>query len=634
MVLHLQDKHSFDREKNTFDKAKIEIPDDKVIVEETEIPIVDLIACDPAEQSQPAKRVKLSSKKFIHQARTSNPKISQFVQQFTDVQLREAQESLAEFAFTKGLPFTVFESAAWDKFISLVAPAFKTPSERQLRTTFLDRVHQRYEKKIIGELKQANSITLSIDESKLARTTCRTNFLACTPQPRFLVSYDAGEASITTDYLEGLLTKTLARFDINVHAIITDNGSNIKALRNRVEKTNDVIALRSGSEPQVIKTLGIYCVCHGINLIMQDFMNDRHVKGRLEVARAIANKLNNNSEVRRIFSSRLTQELILKRFNVPPTIRWLHMKQLFEDLIKYEIPIRTMIHLDHVKIEKHLTDRSTIDYKQLDEPAFWSDLGEIMKAIKPLCRSITACESTSSTIADAFVVMWKLAEKKDKFIEYMRNEAMDDHSWSNKFDQRFRAIISVHHRLAAFLDPRYRGEEYTRLKYRDAEKMLIETAQALGLPDGGNYWKSLRDSLDDFCQAKEPFDENSYRFFSNEMTSVSWWDRYASDTAIYEVAKVLMSVPSSNASVERSFSHQGLIFSKRRRNMAHETLNKLTAIKFNSASQTSKITDYRQFVDTWEEFNLEQTIEEHVSIELEDDELMESADVLGSVSQF
>lgn len=620
MIHHLESKHGYDRKRDTFNPAEIIVPPGKRLIETDLIDSVDLVDEDDERVITPQRRVKVIKNRDRTSMTASS--LNTYVHHLDSDQMERAQCLLASFMFEKALPFTTFESSSWYQFIALVAPAFKTPSEYKFRTSLLDSCYAQSMTKSSDALNSSHSVTIGIDECKLSGKPHMINFLALLPEPFFLQSYDSQGSSITTDYLESLFKKTLIKHELKARAIISDNGSNVRGLRRRLESTVGVSLNKNDGSTESIRCLSIYCLCHGVSLMIQDLAKDSWVKKRVDLALLIANKFNQKDEMRQILSryTSMSNQTVV-RFNIPPKVRWLYMQRFLESFIRYKDAIKMMFFAEGERVQRFLThDRSSIDTGPLIDDSYWKDLEHIQQAILPLCDAIKRAESTSSTISEGFVTMINLKESKEKFIQFMENREMNADSWARKFDDRFNDIVSDNHRLAAFLDPRFRCDSKVMLTYPEAQKFLVSAADLLGFDQ--QSIDTMKNDLFDFVEMNSPFDAVAFSSFRKEWGTTGWWRRFAQKTKIIDLALILMSIPSSNASVERSFSHQGLIFTKRRQHMTADQLNKLTKLKFDGVKKGSKsqldLDDFNTL--PWEDINLEEIEEEQLSCDLQDDE--------------
>ena len=607
MVSHLQTDHGHDRQRDTFDAESIKcLPPCCEVIDLDE-------SVDTVDSATRPRRVRI--RKQSSQNTSVQGLIADYVHNLSPSQQSEAEIALSMFMSEKALPFNIFTGKYWNQFISIIGPAFQTPKEHKFRGPLLELTFEKISRQTKEKLSQAPALTIGIDECKLAKDTIRINFIACTPQPYFIESVDTKGSMKTTDYLTAQLKIILNNYNLKPQAIITDNCSNIKGLRRRLETSGVTITNKETREDEFIRCLDIYCLCHGVNLILCDFFKDPQVKFMLATAVAFAHKLNNRKELRDVFFRRLPHDEPKRiRFKIPPEVRWMYFKEFLASFLSRKQTMKLMIFMDGEEISTFVDDDKM--FKLLSTDSFWIALERIKDAIDPFCQAILRGESTESTISEAHRIMFKLKEKKVKFVEFMRQHGFGFYEWSNKFDERFNEIISRHHRLASFLDPRYHGEEFTKLDYLQARDMIEDTASILGFDD--QIISKMINDVYSYIQAESPFTEVAFKSCTERITSIRWWKQYASQTALFKLAVILLSIPCSNASVERSFSHQGLVFSKRRQNMSAPQMNKLMKLKFDLTSteskKKSKVYDWEEI---WADIDLEDVIEEAIEPEIE-----------------
>ena len=214
-----------------------------------------------------------------------------------------------------------FQCQEWSDFIQKSCPGFITPSAYQFAGSLLNESYYEAMVQTMDKLKPEPSITLSLDEARIGHSP-RVNFIACTPYPHFIVSKNAKNASITSTYLKQLIVEVLKETKIKIHAIISDNCSNIKSLRTFFEECAQFIPELEWAQSR-FRCLSIYCLSHGVNLMMRDFIYLPFVKGKIVAAVGFCHKMNKNRELRALYSKFCSSFGInaYERFNVPPEIR-------------------------------------------------------------------------------------------------------------------------------------------------------------------------------------------------------------------------------------------------------------------------------------------------------------------------
>lgn len=130
-------------------------------------------------------------------------------------------------------------------------------------------------------------------------------------------------------------------------------------------------------------------------------------------------------------------------------------------------------------------------------------------------------------------------------------------------------MITSTHNLANILDPRFSGKSLT-----DTKK-----------PSPSQIWNSVLKNMD-FGKMKHVIQiyflptSNIYKKMANP---VMWWKMFNNFSEVSDFAPIaikILSVPSSNASVEHEFSYQSRIHTKVRRNkLSKETIEKLLSVE-------------------------------------------------------
>ena len=216
------------------------------------------------------------------------------------------------------------------------------------------------------------------------------------------------------------------------------------------------------------------------------------------------------------------------------------------------------------------------------------------------------------------MLILNLKKYKINFVDYLKNQTDTWLNWSNIFDKRVKDILSDHHIIAAYLDPKHRSHSLLNYKYTDLDTMLRVTLEKFEFSE-----EEKLDMYEEFFlyfTYTHPFEEAILDRLTPSMSSSNWWNRYHPGSKLTKLANFLLTIPASAAAVERSFSHENFIFSQRRQRMKPEILNKLLKLKFDHA--TSKKKNGKEHViqlkELWAGMGIAEEIEEeHPSLELD-----------------
>lgn len=226
-------------------------------------------------------------------------------------------------------------------------------------------------------------------------------------------------------------------------------------------------------------------------------------------------------------------------------------------------------------------------------------------------------EYEKATIADATITLLNLRRYKSKFVQHLRNKDENEMprekvaDWSDSFDKRIADIVSDHHIIAAFLDPRYRRNDLLYYTQDELEVMFNNTIEKFD-HDEEEKFQLIREFK---CYYKSiyPYEESMFDRMTAPLDSKTWWNRYFPERKLTKLASFLVTIPASNAAVERSFSHENHLFSQRRQSLKPDTLNKMLKIKFDHASEAGEgkpINVAIQMKELWKNMDIEQDFEE------------------------
>ena len=359
---HLVNEHGYDTSNDTFEESK---------VKEVQGMKVQQVSFAGDQYSTGSHRVIVR----VDECQLVQSSLDTHFTRFTPKAMEDAQEALSLYQIASGLSFSQFESELWQNFIDKVAKPFKTPSRFQLSTKYLDKHYNAEMEKTLAALREKPAITLGIDEASIAGKKA-INFIALVPEPHFIVSKFTGTDQLTAVYLERLTLSVIHDFGLEVKAIVTDNGGGIKQMRERFQNASrQLVAEPTTGQVKSVKCLSVYCLCHGVNLMLQDFMEFEFVKRRVKAASALCHKLNNNTTLRRMYSPFAIRAGLdaNKRFNLPPTVRWMYYLDLLKSIIASRVALQDMMR----DTEVSSLMRNNEDFEQIKHDEFWEDLIEV-----------------------------------------------------------------------------------------------------------------------------------------------------------------------------------------------------------------------------------------------------------------
>lgn len=182
-----------------------------------------------------------------------------------------------------------------------------------------------------------------------------------------------------------------------VIAIITDNGSNFKSARDRLQT-----GYLHPRNSEYYKCLSIYCFSHGLNLIMKDLFKNGCLTSAMEIIGKFIKRMTKSKTARRTFRSLCSTSfppLKMVKFTLPPKICWKHYSDVMKLAIKYERVIRG-------------TAIQSTEFTELNCDQTWSKFKILNIVLQPLVAAIDESQKQLFTIADGHRVIVKMFECK------------------------------------------------------------------------------------------------------------------------------------------------------------------------------------------------------------------------------
>lgn len=355
---HMVRAHDYDELTDTFDEMKINVQ-----AEMKTIPTVN--------HSLNGTRLRIINK--VDSDSLTQKNIEPHVIRMNQKDMEAGQKALSLWVIAKGIPFTAFADDLWTNFMDRICKPFVTPSPYQMSRKWLSEHYKDAMESTRAKL-AGKMVTLGLDESKIGGKLTAVNFIALTPDAHFIESIFTGTDSLTTDYLTKLTLSVIARHKLNVKALISDNCSSVKKMRNDFESRWIDPHFNDGNK---IRCLSIYCMSHGINLMIRDFVEFDFVGRRVKMVTSFCHRMNRNITLRRIYEPFAEAEGLEKnkKFNVPPEVRWLYYSDSLDALIKCRPAVQAMMYMKYPSVLKAINNNEM--YAEMGGNPFWNDLIEV-----------------------------------------------------------------------------------------------------------------------------------------------------------------------------------------------------------------------------------------------------------------
>jgi hypothetical protein len=235
--------------------------------------------------------------------------------------------------------------------------------------------------------------------------------------------------------------------------------------------------------------------------------------------------------------------------------------------------------------------------KQLiQNDGFWNKVLKVQSFIEPLIEAINKSQSENARLSDiVHLFLTNIKIFKGNHSEWL--EVNERKTLEKAIEKRLEGVfIGGAHFACYFLDTRFENNLLSRKQRNSAIIFLMSQAVSTKL-----IQNTLED-MNDFRDLISQWEFKEGQFRNVESSESDYWRlivSYQGDESFFkvklaELALRLFSLPASNASVERSFSMQGLIHTKIRNKLSIEKQRKILTIQFSKKVGIKNVLKYEE----------------------------------------
>ncbi|CAB5390292.1 unnamed protein product [Rhizophagus irregularis] len=409
-------------------------------------------------------------------------------------------------------------------------PCFKLPSRKALSTTLLDTVYEDTKDEINNLIKSTDYICLISDGWSNMLQEHWTNYLITTPRPVF--------------------------FSAHQTAIITDNASSMK-------KAWKLLAIKY---PNIV-ILG--CVAHSLNLLIGDIMKLSWVDSTIK----------NGKKIVKYFKSHQIPAAVLKRYQ----------RSSYDKQISLKLPVKTRwgssaiclnsLQVNQLAIELTVTELSRNQTVRIDDDmrsivlndGFWKDVDNLLKVLNELVIGISMFESDTPFLSKVLDWYYNQLESSVYVFDINGNNT----SIKNIIKKRWESIYHPVMEVAHLLDPSFYGCYLTS----NSMDRISQFIQKYYSDNAVIIWTQILN----YRRKTGVFANKLAWETSDNVDPITWWSGNFSDSApeLTQVAKKVLSIPTSSAASERNWSAFAYIHDKKRNRLRADRVFKLVYIYSN-----------------------------------------------------
>jgi hypothetical protein len=480
---------------------------------------------------------------------------------------RELNSDLAKAIFVTGAPLAMVEHPLWIQFFEKLQPEYKMPTRKTLSTTALDKMHMNMHKELTKDFEAQNFLHLQCGGWSNVRNAGIINFLISKPEPAFVKSLDTTTHRHTGEYLANEILNVMSQYGPNKFVVLVgDNAKNVqKAFR--IVKT---------VHSQVVN---INCASHTMNLLCQDILAPNVLKVFINLTTDCIKAVKRSQTLVALLAKIVQEKGAGETLKLPCKTRWGSHCTSLKSLQNTRIALQTFaVHEDGSNLL-----RSDVKAALLDED-FWKMINQCIALLEPITAAIFKFESDNYNMHTVFITLKNMkSQLQFAMLDINIIEDDDKEAIMTAVENRTAMCIKPIHLAAYLLDPANQGAELDQGQESDAIEFIYNMGNELHcdiMPNLAQY------------RAKEGlWSKNFVWSHVGSMNAVTWWKGICGSKLLSKVAIRVLTAPCTSAAVERSFSVQSNIHSKKRNRLTSKRASKIAFISYNWNLQHRHIED-------------------------------------------
>lgn len=424
------------------------------------------------------------------------------------------------------------------------------------------------------KIAESANLAIQVDGWSNCRREGILNFIINTPRPIFWTSVPTEDNPHTSENLSKEILKVMRELDplkTKFYAICTDNAANMK-------KAAKLVA----EEYEDIQIIG--CLAHWFHLLVSDLLKQESVQDFMGTVMQLVNKIRNSQVLLSLFNKQ-RQEQFDKQGDRPVCLklfvktRWGSIRDCLKSVLANKKVFESLSIVEAAK--KDLG--SELRYLILSEN-FWIKISQLLDFMSPIVSRIISLEADDTTIDMVVTYSKNLTQHYNINLENTFLSREEKEALSVQFHARMKYCVREIHYCAHLLSPLNTETVLTPRELSSTMEFLYKAAKTV--PDINP--DDVMIQLSNF-RNKEDLWKAQYMWNSAKgLKPTLWWKTYGFETSLAKVALKILSMPTTSASTERSFSTHGYVHSKSRNRLSNERAAKLTFIQHNYNLQLEK----------------------------------------------
>ncbi|KAK1936997.1 hypothetical protein P3T76_009775 [Phytophthora citrophthora] len=464
-------------------------------------------------------------------------------------------------------------------------PGMTLPTRQDLATTLLDSVYATEVLSVTEVLKEHQHVAIVCDGWSDPNSESVINFMVTSPfiRPIFWSSERCGDRQHTGDYMAAALRKVIREVEEvtgkgSVCGVVTDNASNMRrAWELLMEKMPHLTC--NG------------CAAHTINLLLKDMFDIPFLNEVLKKAVVVTRFVRKRAALLYQFRTKQRQHFGAgqrrRALLLPVATRWYSSTNCIESVVQNEEVLREIFSNSDL-LSRYQDAGTKLNQVEniLGDRTFWMDARTVMRICNPVIKVLGALERDGCCLSMIYYYFGGL----QNHVVYHR-ETNDVASSvltiiRSRISSRWKSLKRESILAAFLLDPSKAIDAFEDNDLDNAIDACVDLAARVGLPSSVSLDAFRRDVLS-FIRLKKSWGPNERENNSRD-SPLDWWMLKSKRfPLLYDLATRVLSLPTSSAASERSWSVHSFLHNKRRNRLKPERVEKLAYVYSNTGNKVA-----------------------------------------------
>lgn len=426
----------------------------------------------------------------------------------------QIDEVLARMIYSTGMSTSTVTNYHFVQFTTSLNPAYTLPTPEMIRGQLLDNEAMRLQVRGDALIAQSECLGIMCDTWK-NKMDFGLNIIITTPSPVFVKYVSTSKNYFTPDFIANEIKKVISAYGSTKFVGIAINSINgmISALE-----------LVKEEYPHLI-TYG--CLADKINDFLNEGFNLQTIKSLIYDGEVLVEA----------FIDQLTQ------LKLPNKTRWFSIMNFLEGI------------LENKKIILELAATVPMPvHSIISSEQFWRNISSFYNFFLSISNTIKRVEkeSSQSSLSEAFV-FYEIKKQFEKFLKKIDLPLMEKNKFDEMLEARKEFTLSLAHKSAYMLDPRYHGDKMMELEKQQVFEFLKDVAYHFF--DHSDDVSKFAEQYLEYKSREGIFAKKHLWDKSRNMEPRTWWIENFDKTLLSEISIRILMLPLTSAACDRSLNN-------------------------------------------------------------------------------